>query len=416
MPISLEQCRICGNANLIKVLDLGEQALTGVFPRSKDQAVTRGPLQLVKCHDNSDEGACGLLQLAHSYDLNEMYGDNYGYRSGLNASMVRHLHSKVERILAIASLTPGDLVIDIGSNDSTTLQAYPPGKYTLVGIDPTGIKFSEYYPPHIKLIADFFSLEEFRGQFGEQKAKVVSSFSMFYDLESPLDFMRDIRDILHPEGIWVFEQSYMPTMLERNAYDTVCHEHLEYYGLKQIKWMADKVGLRIVDVEFNDINGGSFSVVAAHATSSYPTCASLDELLEQEYLSGLDTLEPYMAFAERVEKNRHDLMSFLQNAQAEGKLVCALGASTKGNVVLQYCGVTENEVSLVGEVNPEKFNCYTPGTLLPIIPEDTVLDHRPDCVLVLPWHFREFFESNEKFKDLRFVYPLPTLEIHRLNI
>lgn len=419
MPTPIQRCRICGNSNLIKVLDLGEQALTGVFPRSKDQPVTRGPLQLLKCHGEPGADACGLLQLAHSYDLGEMYGENYGYRSGLNPSMVRHLHGKVERILGMAHLAPGDLIVDIGSNDSTTLQAYPPGRYKLVGIDPTGIKFRQYYPSHIELIPDFFSLEKFRARFGDQKAKVVSSFSMFYDLEAPMDFMREVRDILHPEGIWVFEQSYMPTMLERNAYDTVCHEHLEYYGLKQIKWMADKVGLRIVDVEFNDINGGSFSVMAAHAASTYPTCATLGELLDREVLLGLDTLKPYAEFAQRVANSRTALMDFFRRAHAEDKRVFALGASTKGNVVLQYCGVTESEVSCVGEVNPDKFNCFTPGTLLPIIPEDIALAKKPDYLLVLPWHFREFFENNPKLNTHNLVFPLPTLKIinsHHVNM
>lgn len=411
MPIPIQRCRICGNPNLIKVLDLGEQALTGVFPRSKDQPVTRGPLQLLKCHDESGKDVCGLLQLAHSYDLNEMYGDNYGYRSGLNPSMVRHLQGKVGRILGMASLSQGDLVVDIGSNDSTTLQAYPPERYRLAGIDPTGVKFKQYYPPHIELIPDFFSLEKFRAYFGELKAKVVTSFSMFYDLEAPMDFMREIHDILHDDGIWVFEQSYMPTMLERNAYDTVCHEHLEYYGLKQIKWMADKVGLRIVDVEFNDINGGSFSVTAARAESAYPVYSGLDELLGREGRLGLTTLTPYLAFAERVEKARSDLLDFLIQSRNQGKRIGALGASTKGNVVLQYCGITEKDIFSVGEVNRDKFSCFTPGSLIPIISEEDLLTRIPDYLLVLPWHFRDFFVSSEKFGKAQLVFPLPHLEI-----
>lgn len=411
MPIPIQRCRICGNSNLIKVLDLGEQALTGVFPRSKDQPVTRGPLQLLKCHDESGKDVCGLLQLAHSYDLNEMYGDNYGYRSGLNPSMVRHLQGKARRILGMASLSQGDLVVDIGSNDSTTLQAYPPGRYRLAGIDPTGVKFKQYYPPHIELIPDFFSLEKFRARFGEQKAKVVTSFSMFYDLEAPMDFMREVRDILDAEGIWVFEQSYMPTMLERNAYDTVCHEHLEYYGLKQIKWMADKVALRIVDVEFNDINGGSFSVTVARAESAYPVYSGLEELLGREGQLGLTTLAPYLAFAERVEKARGVLLDFIRKARSEKKRVVALGASTKGNVVLQYCGITSDLLESVGEINPDKFGKLTPGTHVPILPEDGVLNGNPDFLIVLPWHFRAFFEQQPKYAGRSLVFPLPNLEI-----
>ena len=178
------RCRICGNETLAVVLDLGEQYLTGVFPRTTDEAITRGPLRLVKCA-KTIAGACGLLQMQHSYDLGEMYGDNYGYRSGLNASMVKHLHQKVDAIVAQANLRDGDVVLDIGSNDGTTLSRYPSHQYRLVGMDPTGNKFREYYPDHVDLIPDFFSADLFKQRFGERKAKVVTSFSMFYDLEDP---------------------------------------------------------------------------------------------------------------------------------------------------------------------------------------------------------------------------------------
>ena len=151
----IAKCRICGNTHLASVLDLGEQMLTGVFPREKGAKVTTGPLRLVKCMGGDE--VCGLLQLEHSYDLGEMYGENYGYRSGLNASMVAHLHSKVKKILGQVELREGDLVIDIGSNDSTTSQAYPSSGQVLVGIGPTGVKVRNYYPPHLQLIPDFFS-------------------------------------------------------------------------------------------------------------------------------------------------------------------------------------------------------------------------------------------------------------------
>src|SRR5689334_13147853 len=131
-PIS--KCRICGNASLIPVVDLGTQVLTGVFPKRRDEKITHGPLQLLKC-DGAD--ACGLLQLAHSYDPDEMYGDNYGYRSGLNPSMVKHLHRRIAKLMEWGHLEDGDLVIDIGSNDGTSLRAYPPGRYQLLGVDPT---------------------------------------------------------------------------------------------------------------------------------------------------------------------------------------------------------------------------------------------------------------------------------------
>jgi NDP-4-keto-2,6-dideoxyhexose 3-C-methyltransferase len=407
----LEKCRICGNSELIEVLDLGVQALTGVFPQTRAQKVTSGPLRLVKC---MGDDVCGLLQLQHSYDLREMYGLNYGYRSGLNKSMVEHLHGKVRKILPRVELSADSLVIDIGSNDSTTLQAYPKTVGNLVGIDPTGIKFGHYYPAHIKLIPDFFSARRVREAFGSKKATVITSFSMFYDLEEPLAFMQDVFDSLDDEGIWVFEQSYMPTMLEKNSYDTVCHEHLEYYGLKQIQWMARKIGLTIVDVEFNEVNGGSFSVVAAKTGSRQAQNArAIEAILGAEQKLGLDTLQPYIEFAARTLESREKLVGFIDSAIQSGKTVSALGASTKGNVVLQYCGLDEKRIGHVGEVNETKFGCLTPGSLISIIPEEDLLQANPDYLLILPWHFRSFFEKSVRLKGRNLLFPLPVLDVIR---
>lgn len=410
MITKLGECRICANTNLVEVLDLGEQMLTGVFPRARDEQVTTGPLQLVKCMGEAGgDDACGLLQLAHSYDLGEMYGDNYGYRSGLNASMVAHLGEKVARIRQAVDLKSGDLVIDIGSNDGTTLRAYDDPALTRVGIDPTGAKFRQYYPEGVELIPDFFSATAFRARFGDVRARVVTSFSMFYDLPAPMQFMRDVHDVLADDGIWVFEQSYMPLMLRTNSYDTVCHEHLEFYALRQIKWMADRVGFRIVDVEFNDVNGGSFSVTVAKGEAPVP--AAVQAILDEEDAAGLHTLEPYRAFAERVAQSRETLRRFVARAAGKGKRVAALGASTKGNVLLQYCGLTEQDVDAVGEVNPDKYGAFTPGTFIPIVPERELLAERPDYLLVLPWHFRRFFENAPAFAGANLLFPLPELEV-----
>ncbi|CAH1198762.1 Methyltransferase domain-containing protein [Candidatus Nitrotoga sp. BS] len=405
----IEKCRICGNKHLECVLDLGVQMLTGIFPREKSSKLTAGPLRLVKCIGGDD--ICGLLQLEHSYNSDEMYGENYGYRSGLNASMVAHLSNKVKKILEQVELHKGDLVIDIGSNDSTTLQAYPSSGLDLVGIDPTGIKFHSYYPPHIQLIPDFFSSALVNEHFPKRKAKVVTSFSMFYDLEDPTDFMQQVYDILADDGVWVFEQSYMPTMLEMNSYDTVCHEHVEFYALRQIKWMTDRVGFKIVDVEFNEVNGGSFSITVSKLHGDLIPALLVKKILDLEHANGLDTLAPYKKFAERIAKTKHDLLAFVRSAHVKNKKVAALGASTKGNVLLQYCGVTGEDIAFVGEVNPEKYGCYTPGTWIPIIPEAELLSQKPDYLIVLPWHFRKFFQENDKYRGVNLVFPLPNIEI-----
>jgi len=403
----IEKCRICGNTELVQVLDLGTQALTGVFPRSRSQQVSSGPLRLVKC---TGEGVCNLVQLEHTYDPGEMYGHNYGYRSGLNPSMVAHLRGRVERLLASVPIRPGAVVIDIGSNDSTTLQAYPKD-LTLIGVDPTGVKFHSFYPPHIKLIAEFFPSAGLKQHLGGRKATIITSFSMLYDLDDPLRFVRDVAEHLDEEGLWACEQSYMPTMLARNSYDTVCHEHVEYYGLRQIKWLTDAADLKLIDVEFNEVNGGSFCFTAARRQSQRAPSATVVEVLKKEKEMALDTLRPYQEFALRVAQSRTQLREFLERARREGKVVNGLGASTKGNVILQYCNVTAADMPQIGEVNEDKFGCFTPGSLIPIVSEAQILESKPDYLLVLPWHFRAFFRGQEKLSRSRLVFPLPVIEV-----
>jgi hypothetical protein len=206
----------------------------------------------------------------------------------------------------------------------------------------------------------------------------------------------------------------MPTMLDTNSYDTVCHEHLEFYALRQIKWMADRVGFKILDVEFNDINGGSFSVTVSKSHGDLTVVPSVQKILDDECAKGLDTLVPHQEFAERVVQTKRNLLKFIETARAEGKSVAVLGASTKGNVLLQYCGLTTEDVEFVGEVNPEKFGCYTPGTWIPIIPEQELLAMKPDYMIVLPWHFRKFFTANKKFAGMSLVFPLPKVEVVKI--
>ena len=402
-------CRICGNQDLNPVMSLGNLALTGVFPKSEDEEVASGPVDLVKCNQVS---GCGLVQLKQSYSLEAMYGLNYGYRSGLNASMVDHLCNKVARILSLGILDAGDLIIDIGSNDSTTLRAYPENTYQLVGIDPTGIKFSSYYPPEIRLIPEFFSADAVGKALDNRKAKVITAFSMFYDLEDPIDFAREIEGALHDEGIWVLEQSYLPAMLRTNSFDTICHEHLEFYALRQINWICEKAGLKVLDVEFNDVNGGSFSITTAKAGSKHiPNSSHLEQILADEEALGLLTTDVFDTFRANVEQGRKDLLEFLHKANAEGKSVYALGASTKGNVLLQYFSLNSTLIKAVGEVNSEKFGAFTPGSLIPIVSEDAILQEKPDYILILPWHFRNFFTGLAKLKGTKLVFPLPSLEI-----
>jgi hypothetical protein len=404
----IDACRVCASAELTTVLSLGDQYLTGVFPRSPSERITKGPLDLAWC------AACGLLQMRDSYDLGEMYGDNYGYRSGLNGSMVKHLQQKVRFLERLAKPNDRDLVIDIGSNDATLLKAYG-GSHRKVGIDPTGKKFREYYPEGIALIPDFFSAATFEKSFPGEKAKIVTSIAMFYDLERPVDFVRDIRSVLADEGIWHFEQSYMPSMLRTNSYDTICHEHLEFYSFKVICDILDRAGLRVIDVQMNAVNGGSFAVTACKPTASYKSNVPIIKwMLKQERSMGLDTLKPYQDFERRVFEHRANLVDLIESLVADGKKIVGYGASTKGNVLLQFCGLTTRQIPCIAEVNDDKFGSFTPGTNIPIVSEQEARKLNPDYFLVLPWHFKNGILEREKeylANGGKFIFPMPEIEI-----
>jgi NDP-4-keto-2,6-dideoxyhexose 3-C-methyltransferase len=392
---------------LEEVLDLGIQYLTGVFPRTQQHPdLPKGPLRLVRC---AATNGCGLVQLSHSYEPAEMYGANYGYRSGLNPSMVRHLKSRIEAILMRQPVTAGDVVIDVASNDGTSLGFYPTSLIR-IGIDPTAEKYKDFYPSDVIRVCNFFSNESALAASQGQKALVITAFSMMYDLEDPTSFVRQVADVLNPRGIFVFEQSYLPLMLENVAFDTICHEHIEYYGLRQIDWILSAADLEVIDVELNDVNGGSFAVTAAHK-GRFEISPAVQRLRDEESNLWNDVSAQLSQFRLSTEELINNLKTFVQTELARGRTFAALGASTKGNVLLQAAKLGPNEIVQIGDVNPDKFGSFTPGSGIPILPEEDALASDFDYYIVLPWHFKDFFLRSPHFRARRLVFPLPELVV-----
>jgi NDP-4-keto-2,6-dideoxyhexose 3-C-methyltransferase len=402
---SCTACRVCGNPSLVPVLDLGMRALTGIFPRPGED-VPIAPLELIRC----DPSGCGLLQMGHTADLSLMYGAHYGYRSSIRPFMINHLNGKVATLTGMVELNPGDLVLDIGSNDATLLKAYPP-TVTRVGIDPTGEKWRDYYPDDIALIPDFFSRDAFTERYGERKAKIVTAIAMFYDLPDPLGFMTQVRDILADDGVWMIEMSYALPLLEIPAYDAICHEHLEYYQLRQIEWMAERAGLTLTTAEITEVNGGSLCVTLVKDASKHRVGrAGIERIRQREAALRLDADETYETFARRVARHRDRVRGFFDRSRKAGMLTIGYGASTKGNVILQYCGITTDDLPCIGEVSEEKHGAVTPGSGIPIVSEEQAKAGRPDQLFVLPWvHRQGFVEREREFVAAggRLVFPLP---------
>tara|TARA_B100001996_G_C18669187_1_gene596025 strand:+ start:1592 stop:2815 length:1224 start_codon:yes stop_codon:yes gene_type:complete len=406
MQISI--CRSCKSKNIKDAFSLGSQVLTGVFPSNKKMKISKGKLSLVHCEK------CSLLQLKNSFNANEMYGDNYGYMSSLNKSMFFHLKNKVNILKRKINLNYQDIIIDIGSNDGTFLSFFDQ-KFNLIGVDPTIRKFGAKYKKGIKKIPNFFSYDVVKKYLKKKKAKLITSIAMFYDLDDPFKFVRDIHESLDDNGVWHFEQSYMPYMIKNTSYDTICHEHLEYYSLKSVKYILDEVGFKIIDIELNSINGGSFALTVAKQKSKYQQNKKIVEwLLYKEKLFNFNNLETFKKFYINALKQKKLLRNLLYNLKDMKKLVLGYGASTKGNVILQFCGINSKILPYIGEVNSFKYNKLTPGTNIKIISEKQAKQMNPDYFLVLPWHFREFILNKEKLflqNKGKLIFPLPDLEM-----
>lgn len=407
------QCRICGNQNLVTVLNLGEQALTGRFPLPTDPDPSSGPLQLVVCSGDDPSQSCGLLQLSCSYELSEMYGPLYGYRSALSQTMVRHLSDIVEEAVAIAQPAADDAILDIGCNDGTLLKFYDGLALRRIGIDPSSGRFASSYPNDIKLIVDFFSSARLKKEATDAQFKIITSIAMFYDIEDPLSFMREIRALLAPDGIWVSEQAYALSMIQNLAFDSVCHEHITYYNLQQIEWLVRRAGLKLVDVSLNDSNGASFRIVVSRDDADIPVRrAHIDAILANE--ARFAQSRSIANFSSAVEDRCMHIREFIHEVNARGKRIFGYGASTKGNVVLQHCGLTPADLPAIAEKHPDKFGRVTPATRIPIISETEARAQKPDYFLVLPWHFRgEIIRREARFMHQggAMVFPLPTFEV-----
>ena len=402
--MKIKNCRSCKSKFLTKIYTLGRQSLTGIFPSKKNAKISKGDLSMVICNK------CKLLQLEHNFDANEMYGSNYGYMSSLNKSMISHLKLKALGLKKRYRLKSNMKILDIGSNDGTFLSFFN-NKYKLFGCDPTISKFSKYYRKDINQIPLFFSSKLFENK----KFDLISSISMFYDLPDPLTFAKEINSILNNNGVWHIELSYMPMMIKNRSYDTICHEHLEYYSLKSLKYLLDKANFKIINLSFNQINGGSIELDVTKKRSKLKECKHLiNWVLESERLNKYNEIEKHKLFFKECQNHKILLKKLLLTLKKQNKKILGYGASTKGNVLLQYCNIDSKILNYIAEVNRFKFNKFTPGSNIKIISEQEAKRRKPDYLLVLPWHFKDHIikkEQNFLKNGGKMIFPLPDIEI-----
>lgn len=414
----IDRCRICDNPFLETVIDLGAQSLSCLFDdgRPHNRLATPIPLEVVRCAPRSGESACGLVQLRHTVPPDIMFRD-YGYRSGVNTTMRLHLQELVREIESRFSLKTGDLVVDIGANDGTTLLAYRVPGLVKVGFEPSDVR-PEGGDQDLIYLPHFFSRENFQRAFPRRKVRVVTAIAMFYDIDAPTDFCRQVHDVLSDDGCWVVEVGYWGAVLENIGFDSICHEHLVYYGLSSLRVVMEKTGFDFLDVGFNASNGGSVrcTLIKKGSAVSVPqeNRRRIDRAFREEEIRGGHSPERLGRFRERTQGIRRDLLRLLQDLRSQGKTVFGYGASTKGNVLLQYGGVGPHHLQAIADRNPAKWGRKTPATGIPICSEDEMRTQKPDFLLILPWHFLEEFLQREgmlRRQGTRFIVPFPTVRI-----
>ncbi len=413
--IHRKTCRVCRSSALTKVIDLGEQYLQGSFVKPGEElpSARKIPMALVRCDPTRDENACGLLQTVNTVPPSVLYS-TYWFRSGTNQTMRDHLREiALEAADAVGKAEAR--VLDIGCNDGTLLQCYPE-TFIKVGVDPSDI--AQEVKGDVTVIQDMFPSEELEEEVGGKRFDIITAIAMFYDLEDPVAFVEGIKKVLAPDGLWIFEMSYMPTMLKMNSYDTICHEHLEYYSLAVVENILKRVDMKVLRVGLNDINGGSIRCYATHVENfkfkKPEYVQTLEALRQEEFDMELDSDRPYRNFQERINVHRDELNSLLKHLKTEGKRIHVYGASTKGNTILQWCGIDKSIVDVAADRNPHKYGAKTLGTDIPIISEAESRAMKPDYYLVLPWHFKkEFLEREKQALDsgVGMIFPLPSIEI-----
>lgn len=410
----LIKCRNCKKKNLKKSFSLGNLSYSGKFAKNKQINIPKNYLSLLLCQ------SCGLVQLDRNFDPKYMYSDDYGYRSGINKTMRDHLISVTKDLAKRSNLKSLDMVMDIASNDATLLNSYKIKKLIKVGVDPILSKFSKEYKKIDHKINNFFSYSLIDKLKLKKKFTLITAISMFYDLKDPNKFLKDVEKVLDPKkGIFLLEQADLFSIIKKNMFDTICHEHLEYYSYEVINQMLKKNNLRIIDAKRNSINGGSIRFYITSKKSIYKiNTKEINKIKNQEKKLKLNKITTYQKFFRKIFLQKKKLLFLLKKIKKNNNTICGYGASTKGNILLQFFGIDNYFLDHISDRNKEKDNCYTPGTKIKIITEKKSRNFRPDYYLVLPWHFKNEILEREKNiikKGTKFIFPLPKLTIVSKN-
>ncbi|MBN1274047.1 MAG: class I SAM-dependent methyltransferase [Candidatus Aminicenantes bacterium] len=407
--ITRKECRVCGSDRLIPLFSLGTQYVNNFIHKDELDKCIKAPLDMVFCEN------CSLVQLKHSAPQEILYARFYWYKSGVTETMRRALRDVTETVEQRFELKSGDVVLDIGSNDGTLLRTYTVPGLVKVGVEPADNLAEEGRGGLTHFIHDFWDFESYWESVG-RKAKVITAIGMFYDMENPNQFIADAEKALSDDGVFIAQLMCLKTMLDNNDVGNVCHEHLEYYSLGSLEYLFNRNGLEIMDIEINDVNGGSYRIFAKKTGASVNPAQGADKRLQRirEEEKDLSDKQVYHEFFARIEENKNKCVNFIREKTARGKKVWVYGASTKGNVILQYYGLDNTLIEAASERSPWKWGKYTVGSMIPCVSEEEARKAKPDYFLVLPYaFFEEFYKREKAWRDRggKFILPLPEFKV-----
>ena len=405
--MKIKNCRNCKNTELFDLFSLGKISFTGRFPNTIRQNVPKAYLNVLMCKK------CKLVQLDRNFDLNYLYGKSYGYRTGINKTMTDHVKKIVRKCSTLVKLKSKQYVLDIGSNDATLLNFYA-NDIIKVGVDPLVNKYKKFYKKINYKISNFFKIKDIEKIKIKKKFKIISALSVFYDLRDPNKFIKEIKKILDDKGVFVLEHVDLYYIIKNNIFDTICHEHLVFYSSKIIIEMMKNNGLKVFNHEYNEINGGSSRYYICHNKANFKVSKNIKKVLLRENLQGIELKKTYKLFFTKILNEKIKLIKLIKKIKNEEQDIHGYGASTKGNVLLQFYNINNKVVNYIADRNPLKWNSFTPGTKIKIISESQSRKIKPHFYLVLPWHFKNEIlirEKNIRKKGTKFIFPLPKVRV-----
>ena len=407
--MKLKKCRNCQGKKLSKLFSLGKLSYTGKFPKNINTNIKKTELTLVMCNK------CSLVQLNNNYNLKYLYGPDYGYRTGINKTMTEHMKNIMKNLTRKINLKKGDCVLDIASNDGTLLNFFDK-KLVKFGVDPLVNKYSKFYRKIDYKISDFFSAEKIIKKLPNKKFKVITALSVFYDINDPNLFFKDINKILDDNGIFLIEHADLMSIVKQKMFDTICQEHLTYYSNKIIINMVKNNNLRVFDLRTNNINGGSTQYFICKNNAKFKTnYKTINKFVKKENIMRLTNKKTFLRFFNHINKMKRSTKKYIDKIVSQNKIIHGYGASTKGNVLLQYFGINRKHIKYIADRNPKKDNHFTPGTKIKIITESKSRRLKPNFYLVLPWHFKKEILNRERNlikKGSKFIFPLPSFRVY----